>query len=280
MDAAATTTTANNLPRPAAEAVRPRLPAGRFKELAADDAFFAPSRAGEPDGDLTFGDVLDVINPLQHIPVVSTVYRAVTGDTIKPTARVMGGMLYGGPVGAAFAAASAVVEDVAGEDPGAGIMTALGLGREAPVPSTAVAGAVAAPSGLIAEATTRPAVPAAAPAATVAAAPVPAKPAALAANMPQLSPAAFDALMRSVGATPEAAAAPETAAAPAATTAAAGSTEDLRFFPARHVGAKPARAVPMDIRPQDNGNYEAALRMMRENIERYQGAGAAALPAP
>ena len=40
---------------------------------------------------LTFGDVLDVINPLQHIPVVSTIYRAITGDEISPGARVAGG---------------------------------------------------------------------------------------------------------------------------------------------------------------------------------------------
>ena len=30
----------------------------------------------------TLGDFLDIINPLQHIPVVSTVYRAITGDKI------------------------------------------------------------------------------------------------------------------------------------------------------------------------------------------------------
>ena len=36
-----------------------------------------------PDG-FTFLDMLDIINPLQHIPVVSTLYRAITGDTIEP----------------------------------------------------------------------------------------------------------------------------------------------------------------------------------------------------
>lgn len=46
---------------------------------------------------LTFGDLLDVINPLQHIPMVSSIYRAVTGDEISPGARVAGGALYGAP---------------------------------------------------------------------------------------------------------------------------------------------------------------------------------------
>ena len=30
----------------------------------------------------TFADFLDIINPLQHIPVLSTLYRHLTGDTI------------------------------------------------------------------------------------------------------------------------------------------------------------------------------------------------------
>ncbi|MBT5049270.1 MAG: hypothetical protein HOM58_12290 [Rhodospirillaceae bacterium] len=32
----------------------------------------------------SFGDFLDIINPLQHIPVVSTIYRMVTEDEIGP----------------------------------------------------------------------------------------------------------------------------------------------------------------------------------------------------
>src|SRR5690349_12138760 len=43
----------------------------------------------------SFGALLDAINPLQHIPVVSTIYRAATGDTIGPAPRIMGGALFG-----------------------------------------------------------------------------------------------------------------------------------------------------------------------------------------
>ena len=75
--------------------------------------------APEGKDELTFADFLSVINPLQHIPVVSTLYRWVTGDTIKPAARVVGGALYGGPIGMVSAAFNAIVEQVKGADIGA-----------------------------------------------------------------------------------------------------------------------------------------------------------------
>lgn len=49
---------------------------------------------------LTFRDVLDVVNPLQHIPLIGTLYRKLTGDTIDPAMRIAGGALFGGPIGA------------------------------------------------------------------------------------------------------------------------------------------------------------------------------------
>jgi hypothetical protein len=66
---------------------------------------------------LDFWDLLDIVNPLQHLPIVSAIYRAVTGDTIKPLMRVLGGALYGGPAGLLTAYASAVVEERTGREP-------------------------------------------------------------------------------------------------------------------------------------------------------------------
>ena len=43
----------------------------------------------------SFGDILDVINPLQHLPFVSTIYRSLTGDAIGAAPRILGGALYG-----------------------------------------------------------------------------------------------------------------------------------------------------------------------------------------
>ena len=62
----------------------------------------------------TFGDLLDIINPLQHIPVVSTIYRMVTQDEIGPGARVAGGALFGGPLGVIGAGLTAVFEETSG----------------------------------------------------------------------------------------------------------------------------------------------------------------------
>jgi hypothetical protein len=66
--------------------------------------------------------IIDVINPLQHIPVVSTLYRSLTGDEINPAARIIGDTLYGGPVGTAVALADVVVEETTGKDIGQTVM--------------------------------------------------------------------------------------------------------------------------------------------------------------
>lgn len=79
-------------------------------------------------GEFGFSDFLDVINPLQHIPIVSSIYRELTGDELGAPARILGGALFAGPLGAAAGAASAAVEAVSGKDPGAHAVAFLGLG--------------------------------------------------------------------------------------------------------------------------------------------------------
>ena len=61
---------------------------------------------------LGVADLIDIINPLQHIPVISSIYRSLTGDEISPGARLAGGTIYGGPVGLVTAIASGVMEEV------------------------------------------------------------------------------------------------------------------------------------------------------------------------
>ncbi len=78
----------------------------------------APLPAAEPsrwsklfgDDGLSFRDLLDLVNPLQHIPFVGNFYRKLTGDTIDPALRVAGGALFGGPLGALLSVGSLVVE--------------------------------------------------------------------------------------------------------------------------------------------------------------------------
>jgi hypothetical protein len=67
------------------------------------------------DGNLTFNDILDIVNPLQHLPVVSTLYRAVTGDHIKTFPKIAGDALYGGWMGFAGSVADTIFEKVTGK---------------------------------------------------------------------------------------------------------------------------------------------------------------------
>ncbi len=75
----------------------------------------------------TFGDLLDIINPLQHIPVVSTIYRMVTGDEIGLGARLVGGALFGGPLGFAAAGIVAGLEEASGGTVEQHVASLLGL---------------------------------------------------------------------------------------------------------------------------------------------------------
>ena len=72
-----------------------------------------------------FGDFVDMVNPLHHIPLVGNIYRHVTGDEIKPPARILGGGIFGGPIGMASAMANAVVEDQTGADIGGNMIAAI-----------------------------------------------------------------------------------------------------------------------------------------------------------
>lgn len=62
-----------------------------------------------------FDDLIDIVNPLQHLPVIGSLYRAISDDEISPLARVAGGTLFGGVAGFFGAIASEVYEAIAGE---------------------------------------------------------------------------------------------------------------------------------------------------------------------
>lgn len=66
----------------------------------------------------TFGDVIDVVNPLHHIPLVNVAYREWTGDELHPISGIIGGALYGGPVGAVTGTVNAVSKIQTGKDMG------------------------------------------------------------------------------------------------------------------------------------------------------------------
>jgi hypothetical protein len=84
------------------------------------------------EGDLTFEDVLDILNPLQHLPVISHIYRAVSGDEIKGFAEVAGSAIFGGPIGIITGAFNAMFEDETGESPVTMVANLLGFGDDKP----------------------------------------------------------------------------------------------------------------------------------------------------
>lgn len=90
-----------------------------------------------PEG-FSFSAFLDIINPLQHIPVVSTIYRAVTGDTIENGSRLIGGTLFGGPIGFIASAISGMIEESTGKDVGDHVLAFAGIdfgGQKATAPA-------------------------------------------------------------------------------------------------------------------------------------------------
>ena len=92
--------------------------------------------------DMDFWDFVDIVNPLQHIPVVNTIYRELTGDSIKGVSRIIGGGIFGGVIGLVAGIGSAIVAETTGKDPGEHLMAMLtGSDDETPAPAgnTAIA---------------------------------------------------------------------------------------------------------------------------------------------
>lgn len=95
------------------------IPSLSFPAPAADAPKSAPTAAASGgDSGFSFADFLDVINPLQHIPIVSTLYRAITGDTIKSAEQLAGDTLYGGMIGFAASVANITFKEITGKDAG------------------------------------------------------------------------------------------------------------------------------------------------------------------
>jgi hypothetical protein len=113
---------------------------GRPEGSAGGSAGATPRRlASEEPGDISFGDVLSALNPLQYSPVVGSIYRAVTGDTIPETLKTVGSLavsgILGGPIGLAISAATTLFEKVSGIETDRIVhqaLAAVGLAAEKP----------------------------------------------------------------------------------------------------------------------------------------------------
>lgn len=86
-------------------------------QAASSAASIATSGSTSRSGGLSFRGLLSDLNPLQYIPVVGAIYRAVTGDEGNPTLRFAASLgtsfALGGPVGVGIT----IAEKVTGIDP-------------------------------------------------------------------------------------------------------------------------------------------------------------------
>ncbi|MDE1151280.1 MAG: hypothetical protein PW788_01990 [Micavibrio sp.] len=115
--------------------------AGLAKENAESEA--TPDADSGSDKKTTFWDflvgVFDTINPLEHLPVVSTIYAKLTGHKMSPMARIAGDTLYGGPIGTAVGVTSAIVEKKTGKDLGENMLAMLTPKSKAATPAASSA---------------------------------------------------------------------------------------------------------------------------------------------
>ena len=94
----------------------------------------------------SFRELLSELNPLQYLPVIGTLYRAITGDRIPEATREAGSLIFsgltGGPIGVAVNLATEVVEKVTGIDPekiGTHALASLGIGQTPTKPPPVIA---------------------------------------------------------------------------------------------------------------------------------------------
>lgn len=96
-------------------------PSQPVQTAAATNTAESSQATKESDG-YNFWDLVDLINPLQHLPIIGTIYRKVTGDEIKPEIQIAGSVLLGAATGSVVVSAisgvaSALFEEHMGDDP-------------------------------------------------------------------------------------------------------------------------------------------------------------------
>jgi len=113
--------------RPQALAVKPLSEPIPIQPLKADTA---TSSGLWEKSSFSFWDIIDAINPLQHIPIISTIYRKITGDEMGYAPRIAGDTLYSGIFGSLIsglvsAVANVFVDSTTGKDIGEHMMAAV-----------------------------------------------------------------------------------------------------------------------------------------------------------
>ena len=91
----------------------------------------------------------DVVNPLQHLPIIGTIYRAITGDKMGPIEKIAGDTLYGGMWGAISSIADVAFESITGksfEDTALALFKGDGKGKVTKIALTPIAASASLPT--------------------------------------------------------------------------------------------------------------------------------------
>lgn len=94
-------------------------------DAASPDIAYEDEKA--KDDGFSFGDVIDIINPLQHLPVIGTIYRKITGDTMGSFSGMIGSTIFGGPLGAISSGINLALKEGTGKDLAENAMALVGF---------------------------------------------------------------------------------------------------------------------------------------------------------
>lgn len=109
---------------------------------------------------LTFRDVFDTINPLEHIPLVSDLFDSATGHTPCVAAKLAGGALLGGPIGFLAALGNVIFQQETGHGTVGAVLAAVTGSDEAATTQVASASDVVDDTAVEEQETAQAAVPA------------------------------------------------------------------------------------------------------------------------
>jgi hypothetical protein len=82
-------------------------------------------------------EMFDIVNPLQHIPIVSTIYAKLTGDKPDPFTQIAGDTLYGGAMGFLGSVANQAFTQIAGKSVGDMALALFDSGKDTQVATAA-----------------------------------------------------------------------------------------------------------------------------------------------
>jgi len=81
---------------------------------ATSGASVPPARQGAAPAEIGFDALFSSLNPLHHVPVVSSAYAAATGDRPVPAARILIATLIGGPIGLVTSVVDSILTEATG----------------------------------------------------------------------------------------------------------------------------------------------------------------------